>query len=163
MVNGYATKIVASGKILGPWGNPDVVGIQVLDMLGTVHLHMASVEVKLNSETWQRNIFEAISHRRYLDRCYFCYPVLVNNREISDEMRDYAQLYCIEVLLIDLAEGEIRKLNEGFDLDPANLSITEVCPAPYSPVLPKYRRDALQALAITNLQELYPWGKRANI
>jgi hypothetical protein len=86
--------------------------------------------------------------------------VLANNRQISDELRDYAQLYSIGILLIELAESEIQNLNRGNDLDPANLSVTEVCPAPYFPVLPKYRRDALKALEIGSLEQLFGWGKR---
>ena len=148
-----------AGKSLGPWGNPDVVGIQTLDILGNWHVQTVSVEIKVNSQNWQRDIFEAVSHRRYFDRSYFCYPVLANNRQISEEMKDYAELYSVGVLLIELADSEIPKLNQGQDLDENNLSVTEVCPAPYSPVSPKYRRLSFDALEISGLESLFDWGK----
>jgi hypothetical protein len=158
VANGYRAKVVATGRQLGPWGNPDVVGIQVLDILGAWQAQTVSIEVKVSSQNWQRAIFEAISHRRYFDRCYFCYPVLANNRQVPEELKDYAELYSIGLLLIELAPAELDKLSRGLALDSSNLSITEVCPAPYAAVMPKYRKAAFSALGISDLESLFAWA-----
>lgn len=160
--NGYRSDVVSNGRLLGPWGNPDVVGIKTLDIIGTWQAQTLSVEVKVNNKTWQRDIFEAISHRRYFDRCYFCYPVLANNRQISQELKDYAELYSVGILLVEMPEEELEKLNRAEELDPNNLSITEACPAPYFPVMPEYRKMAFDALGISGLDSLFGWGKPAN-
>ena len=158
IANGYRAKIVAQGKSLGPWGNPDVVGIQTIDILGNWQAQTVSVEVKLSNLNWQRDIFEAISHRRYFDRSYFCYPVLANNRQIAEELKDYAELYSVGILLVELAPSELEKLNRGDNLDADNLSITEACPAPYAMVMPKYRKLAFTAIGISDLGGLFAWG-----
>jgi hypothetical protein len=157
--NGYRARVVAQGRALGPWGNPDVVGIQTLDLLGFWHAQTISIEVKLSSQNWARDIFEAISHRRYFDRSYFCYPVPANNRQISEEMKDYAELYEIGILLMEMAPSEFVKLNKAQDLDENNISVTEVCPAPFHLVMPKYRKLAFDALEITGLDSLFAWGR----
>ena len=95
---------------------------------------------------------------RYFDRAYFCYPVLANNRQIPEELKDYAELYSIGVLLVELTPSEFEKLGRGADLDFNNLSVTEVCPAPYSLVMPKYRKAAFNALGISDLQSLFAWA-----
>lgn len=160
VANGYRAKIVAQGRALGPWGNPDVVGIHTIDILGYWHAETVSIEVKASNQNWARDIFEAISHRRYFDRCYFCYPVLANNRQISEEVKDYAELYEIGILLVELVPEEFEKLNAAQDLDPNLLSVTEVCPAPFRAVMQKYRKLAFQALGIGGLDTLFDWGRR---
>jgi hypothetical protein len=157
--NGYSARVVANGKSLGPWGNPDVVGIQVLDILGSWEAQTVSIEVKLSNQNWQRDIFESVSHRRYFDRCYYCYPVLANNRQVPEELKDYAELYSIGILLVELASSELEKLSRGQVLDANYLSITEVCPAPYASVMPKYRKAAFSSLGISDLQSLFAWAK----
>ena len=54
IANGYRAKVVSEGKSLGPWGNPDVVGIQAIDSLGSQHAHTVSIEVKLNQTDWKK-------------------------------------------------------------------------------------------------------------
>jgi len=158
--NGFKAQVVASGRQLGPWGNPDVVGIQVTDVLGHVNISMVSVETKIQSKNWQRDIFQSISHKRYFDRCYFCFPVLADNRAIEEEMKDCAEIYGIGIVLIEMPENELRKLSQAqnAELNLEQLSITEVCPAPYSPVSAKYRQAALKAMGINNQEELWQWG-----
>jgi hypothetical protein len=155
----YRAMDVASSRSLGPWGNPDVVGIRTLDIFDSVHIHTVSVEVKVDSENWQRDIFEAISHRRYFDRVYFCFADVDGNSIINQEMKDYAELYSVGIIVVELTKEERIKLLNAEELNPENISVKELCPAPYSQVMPNYRRAAFEALGIRSRSDLYTWGR----
>ena len=74
--NGFKAQVVANGRQLGPWGNPDVVGIQVTDVLGHVNISMVSVETKLHSKNWQKEIFQSVSHNGILTDAIFVFQCL---------------------------------------------------------------------------------------
>ncbi len=157
--NGYRAKTIASGRSLGPWGNPDVVGIQVSELLGQPSFQAVSIEVKASIDGWQKQIFEAISHKRFFDRCYYCFPVRANNREIPEQMKDYAQLYGVGILLLELTEEALKNLEKANEVSGDDLEVIEACPAPISSVASKYRRDAFSALEINSMEELFGWGE----
>jgi|GEM_PF-7069050 len=68
--NGYNAAITADMKTLGAWGNPDVVGIRSdRGLSGRTH-EVATVEAKISHRNFKRDLFEAVSHRRFADRAY---------------------------------------------------------------------------------------------
>src|SRR5208337_5126578 len=72
---GYAAKDMSSLKRGGRWGNPDIIGVERVELMGVVEVDLASCEVKMTDNGWEQIIFEAISHKRFSNRSWFCYRV----------------------------------------------------------------------------------------
>jgi hypothetical protein len=62
---GYRSKDMSNLKAGGRWGNPDIIGADLVELFGVTELELASCEVKLSSDNWEQVIFEAISHKRF--------------------------------------------------------------------------------------------------
>ena len=69
---GYKAKDTSTLKSGGKWGNPDIIGIERVDVFGAVQIELVYYEIKLSTENWELVIFEAISHKRFCNRSWFC-------------------------------------------------------------------------------------------
>lgn len=107
---GYASKDVSSLKSGGRWGNPDIVGVNRVELFGSVEIDLASCEVKLSDGNWEQVIFEAISHKRFTNRSWFCYRVPIDGQPMPKGMEYYAERYRIGVVQIILSDSELAEL-----------------------------------------------------
>lgn len=161
---GYQSANVSSSRSLGKWGNPDIAGINALDSFNGISVEVVTIEAKTSLENWEQWIFEAISHRRFANRSYFAFthPEEAISK-IPQDIRYYAELYNVGVLVLSLENGTFEKLTQGTldkELDSEEVDIVEIYSAPYNFVQPKYQIKFCNALGITCVKELYQWGSR---
>lgn len=161
----YQTSDISTGKTLGKWGNPDIAGIHALDGLSGTSIEVVTIEAKVSLENWEQWIFEAISHRRFANRSYFAFAHPSEMiAKIPQDMRYYAELYQIGVLVLSIENSNFEKLNEGQfhgELDLEDVDIIELYSAPYNFVQPKYQVKFLKAQGIECSKSLYRWGSNS--
>jgi hypothetical protein len=163
VTQGYQAKDISSTRVLGKWGNPDVAGINALDAFNGLSIELVTIEAKTSLDNWEMLIFEAVSHRRFANRAYFAFaqPDETANK-IPSEMRYYAELYGIGILVLSVDDTKYQQLHDGKLLEPLNsedVDIIEVFSAPYNVVQPKYQLKFCEALDISCLKKLYHWGR----
>ncbi len=161
----YQSDNISKGKVLGKWGNPDVAGIKPLDAFNAFSVEVITIEAKVSIDNWEQWIFEAISHRRFSNRVYFAFAHQNETiNKIPKDMRYYAELYNIGVLVISVEDNNYKKLMDGNLVEPLSsddVEIIELYSAPYNFVQPKYQLQFCKALDIKNIQELYHWGRKS--
>lgn len=107
---GYKSKDLSNLKSGGAWGNPDIIGVDRVDLFGAVEVDLVSCEVKLNSDNWERMIFEAISHKRFSNRSWFCYRVKSDEEPLPKGIEYYSERYKVGVVQIYLTDTEMVDL-----------------------------------------------------
>ncbi|MEH2270578.1 MAG: hypothetical protein V7K68_19550 [Nostoc sp.] len=165
IAQGYQSSNVSSNRSLGKWGNPDLAGVNALDNFSGLSLEVVTIEAKISLENWEQWIFEAVSHRRFANRSYFAFAHPEETiSKIPQDIRYYAELYNIGVLVLSLENEIFQKLIGGNlqkPLESEDVDIVEIYSAPYNFVQPRYQIKFCNALGITCTKELYQWGKRA--
>lgn len=109
---GYTAKDLSNLKGGGRWGNPDIIGADRVEIFGAVQIELASCEIKLNDGNWETMIFEAISHKRFSNRSWFCYRVQDESRPIPKDMEYYAERYRVGIVHIILSDAELIELKK---------------------------------------------------
>lgn len=97
----------------GKWGNPDIVGVTRVEMFGSVEIEVGSCEVKLSELNWEQFIFEAISHKRFANRSWFCYRVTNQNQPLPKGMEFYAERYKVGIVQVTLSDDELAQLKSS--------------------------------------------------
>lgn len=109
---GYSSKDVSTLKSGGPWGNPDILGALRTDIFGAVEIEVASCEVKLDETNWQRYIFEAISHKRFSHRSWYCIRTKTDEFPLPKGIEYYAERYKVGIVQIVLSDDDLVKMKE---------------------------------------------------
>lgn len=156
----YRADIPASTKKGGAWGNPDVVGIKILDdPLGNQHIELATIEAKVSDANWKRFFFEAVAHKRFAHRAYFAFAVSATDVIVSqikdyEELREYGERYNVGVLVIFIDPETYRRLTSEkgvLNVELGDVRVEEVWPAVYAHVPPQpltnYVRGVLELLS----------------
>ncbi|MDO8422389.1 MAG: hypothetical protein Q7S99_09530 [Parvibaculum sp.] len=148
---GYASKDVSALKSGGPWGNPDVLGALRTEIFGAVEIEVASCEVKLNEDNWQRYIFEAISHKRFSHRSWYCIRTASEKSPLPKGIEYYAERYKLGIVQIILSDDELAKLKAD-KADAANYidKVVERIPALYEHVPLREVADVLKRSGFEN-------------
>jgi hypothetical protein len=110
----YVAEDVSSLKSGGKWGNPDVIGVIRTELLGCVQIEVASCEVKLGTENWKQFIFEAISHKRFANRSWYCFRT-AKEESLPKEMAEYAERFKIGIIQIVLDDAQFADLKNSND------------------------------------------------
>ncbi|HCN71933.1 MAG TPA: hypothetical protein DIS96_09520 [Pusillimonas sp.] len=162
IVQGYQSANVSMGRSLGKWGNPDVAGLSATDAFSGLSIELATIEAKTSLDGWEQWIFEAVSHRRFSNRSYFAFAHPEETvTKIPQDMRYYAELYNIGVLVLSMENDKFKALHDGrltAPLDSEDVEVIEIFSAPYNFVQPKYQVKFCEALGINCLKDLYRWG-----
>lgn len=166
---GYKAQDVSDGRGGPKWSNPDVVGIRVTKNYGLTDIEIMSVEVKLAQANWRTDIFEAIAHKRFANRVYFCYPVTEGLDKLDDEIIRYSELYRVGIVQIFLEKAVFTSLVESQKrgdlprIDVSDIDISEVMdvkiPAPYDFVAPRHQIEFLQDLGVKDEAHLWHFGE----
>jgi len=147
---GYTSKDIANLKKGGRWGNPDIIGIDRIELFGAVEVEVASCEVKLAADNWEQVIFEAISHKRFANRSWFCYRTSQEGAPLPKGMEYYAERYRVGVVQIILENDELLKLKGESKLPSDYLGrVVERVPAPYDYVPLREKRDLVDRTGIS--------------
>ncbi len=109
---GYTSKDVSQLKKGGPWGNPDIIGAERVELFGAVQIELASCEIKVREANWERDIFEAISHKRFSNRSWFCYRIENEDAPLPKGIEYYAERYRVGIVQIVLTNEELISLKE---------------------------------------------------
>ena len=132
----------------GVWGNPDVCGVSVQEFLTTREIEICTVEVKSSSLSWKKDIFEAVSHKRYANRSYFAFAQSIDKDldELKDELRYYAERFKIGILIIYMKDESYTQYIKGpnskeLDTDDDEIFVHELSFAPKENVPLKYLKS----------------------
>jgi hypothetical protein len=147
---GYTAKDMSNLKSGGRWGNPDIIGVSRTELMGVVEVDLASCEVKMQDKDWEEVIFEAISHKRFSNRSWFCYRVIDRDTPLPKNIEYYAERYRVGVVQIWLTDDELKelKLKSKEPLDFIERIIERV-PALYDHVPLKEKRELIDRTGIT--------------
>lgn len=147
---GYRSKDMSNLKAGGRWGNPDIIGAHLVELFGATELELASCEIKLSIENWERVIFEAISHKRFSNRSWFCYRVSGADTPLPKGMEYYAERYRVGVVQVVLSDEDLIALNTESKLPLDYIErVRERVPALYDPVPLREKRDLIDRTGIT--------------
>lgn len=158
----YRVKDTSQSKSHGKWGNPDITGIKVSDFIGSKEFEITTIEAKIDRNSWEYNIFEAVSHRRFANRVYFAFAhpeSLIN--QIPSDLRYYCEVYSVGLLLVVLNDDLYEKFLNG---DVSSISseddyeIKEIYPAPFNSIRMKYQKKFLNSINIVEPGDVYTWG-----
>jgi hypothetical protein len=158
---GYRCKDTSGIRMMGKWGNPDVTGLCGTDVLGKLDIEVATIEVKPSLPDWEYWIFEAIAHRRFSHRAYFAFCVPIEQLpKLPRDLSYYSELYGVGVLAFLMqADTFSRFQTENVKLDPSDVEVREVCPAPYQQVQARHLKRFLRdGLGIAEPGKAATWG-----
>ncbi|MBX3508474.1 MAG: hypothetical protein KF714_06775 [Parvibaculum sp.] len=116
----------------GKWGNPDVIGISRIEVLGSVEIEIGSCEVKLSHDSWEMYVFEAVSHKRFSNRSWYCYRTKLHQPPPKG-MDVYAERFNVGILQIVLSDDQLAQLKQKGEAFRFVDSVREIIPAPYEP------------------------------
>lgn len=161
--DGYRSQVIAELRSGAKWSNPDVAGIRIIKNFGLTDIEIVSVEVKTTITNWRQDIFEAIAHKRFANRVYFCYPVTEGLDKLEEDIRRYCELYRVGILHMFLEKGDLERLyssKSSADLPDFAASdvVEEKIPAPYDFIPPRYQIEFLKNLEIADEGELWAFG-----
>ena len=86
--------------------------MRLVQTLGVTEIELASCEVKASSQNWEQFIFEAISHKRFCNRSWFCYRVSTEE-PLPKSMEYYAERYRVGIIQIVLSSEDIEALKNN--------------------------------------------------
>lgn len=109
----YIAEDVSVLKRGGQWGNPDLLGVSRIEILGTSEIEVVSVEAKLSELSWERFIFEAVSHKRFANRSWYCYRTNTPYPALPKNMAYYAERYKVGIIQIYLTDPELEALSRN--------------------------------------------------
>ena len=109
----YIAADVSMLKAGGHWGNPDLLGVSRAEMLGASEIELVSIEAKLSELGWERYIFEAVSHKRFVNRAWFCYRTEIPYPPLPKNMAYYAERYRVGILQVYLTDAELENAARG--------------------------------------------------
>ncbi len=161
-VDNERVKDVSSSRKQGKWGNPDLVGIKVDNLFGATEVELTSIEAKVTNDNWQQWIFEAVAHTIFANRSYFAFIYSENHiNKVEPELKHYAEIYKIGVLIIAVDEEDYLKIKEkkAFSFAEDNYRILEYTPAPFNNPHIKFKKKFLKGLGIDEQKDLYTFGK----
>lgn len=147
---GYTSKDLSTLKSGGPWGNPDIIGAERVELFGAVQIELASCEIKVREANLERDIFEAISHKRFSNRSWFCYRVEDEEAPLPKGIEYYAERYRVGVVQIVLTNEELISLKQS-QRTPLEFieRVIERVPALYDHVPLREQRDLIDRSGIT--------------
>lgn len=137
--------------------------MRVSKNFGLTDIEIVSVEVKTGYANWRQDIFEAIAHKRFANRVYYCYPVTEGLDKLDEEIRRYSELYRVGILQIFLEKDMLESIysskstSELPDLTVSDV-IDEKIPAPYDFIPPRYQIDFLKSLELKDEEGLWNFG-----
>ena len=147
---GFTSKDLSTLKSGGPWGNPDIIGAERVELFGAVQIELASCEIKVREANWERDIFEAISHKRFSNRSWFCYRVDSEEAPLPKGIEYYAERYRVGIVQIVLTNEELISLKQGQRAPLEFIErVIERVPALYDHVPLREQRDLIERSGIT--------------
>ncbi len=168
----FRAEDTSSARGGGQWGNPDVIGLKVYEGIGgIIDIELISIEAKISLNNWKKEFFEAVAHKRFADRAYFCFSIGTHEPSVASldprlflELREYGEKYKVGILVVFLepkvhndlmcaSAGEVSKLSL------ANARVEELWPAVFDPVPRSTRENFMRnVLDIANIEGLLKFG-----
>ena len=155
----YTNYEIANKKVGGKWGNPDVVGLNLVNKLGFFAVDVVTVEVKPTMANWREFIFEAVSHKRFSDRVYFAVRMAGRDSDELPDLTDYCKKFGIGLVASDMSNAQYDQLVHWPSLDEQEKvllleSLSEVVEAPLDEVSVSLKVKFLQDLGFKERDDL---------
>lgn len=155
---GYCAQTVANKRGQGKWQNTDIIGIRDTEIIGTLDIEIASIEVKLSKQGWETQIFEAVAHKMFANRAYFAFMCKEDEVDKVDDMKLYAEKFGIGILALAVDSASWDKPKKIL-----TCPIREIVPAPYDTTFTIKKKEFLDAMGITNLTQYNDWKMQMKI
>ena len=160
---GYNSKVTSDQKKNGAWGNPDVVGIRVSEILHQKSIEIVSIECKKTSDVWQKWIFEAVAHRRFSDRAYFAFAQSEDVLpKITEALFRDAEYFRVGILVLKMEDSAFQHFRKTGELGLKNPKIVELYPAPLSIPQLLARKKFFDNQDIREESDLHTFGQEKN-
>lgn len=144
----FCVKNVANSRKMGQWGNPDVLGVNLIHFFGNSQAEVTTIEAKITAKNWRKDIFEAVAHTVFADYVYFAF-LKKQSEKIDQAMVRFAQKFNIGILAIEIPDE-----NWGKRFDESEADVWEVVPAPYANPVQSQRVAYLKRMGITDTAAL---------
>lgn len=144
----FCVKNVANSRKMGQWGNPDVLGVNLIHFFGNSQAEVTTIEAKITAKNWRKDIFEAVAHTVFADYVYFAF-LKKQSEKIDQAMIRFAQKFNIGILAIEIPDE-----NWGKRFDESEAEVWEVVPAPCANPVQSQRVAYLKRMGITDTAAL---------
>lgn len=144
----FCVKNVANSRKMGQWGNPDVLGVNLVNFFGNSQVELTTIEAKITAKNWRKDIFEAVAHTVFADYVYFAF-LKKQSEKIDQAMIRFAQKFNIGILAIEIPDE-----NWGKRFDESEAEVWEVVPAPCANPVQSQRVAYLKRMGITDTAAL---------
>ena len=157
---GYNSKVTSDQKKNGAWGNPDVVGIRVSEILHQRSIEVVTIECKKTSDGWQKWMFEAVAHKRFSNRAYFAFAQSedVLPKTTESLFRD-AEYFGVGILVLKMEDSAFQSFRRTGKLGSKQFEIVELYPAPLSTPQLSARKKFFENQAIREDSDLHTFGQ----
>ncbi len=158
------SKNIATGRKGEKWQNVDVLGLAPYSYLGVDYLDVYSVEVKLNTGNWRKDLFEAVSHSMFANYSYFAFTVKSSDVDkIDGDLKIYAHNFNVGLLAIAINDKKwdaVMQGSEKISLEGngkhANARIIEISIAPEHQVSKRLQGEFLKkVIDIDKISDVY--------
>lgn len=147
--NGYCkAKNISACRRKQKWGNPDILGVNIVNIYGGIHTEIATIEAKRDNTQWRQYIFEAVAHTLFANRVYYAYCRKDSEKDDND-MIEYAMKFKIGILAIIVPDEQYGKA-----FDPENAEIRVVVPAPLQSVSMRLQKQFLEDIKLEGIDKL---------
>ena len=152
----------------GKWGNPDITGLRIVEgYLGQHHLEVTTIEAKVSTKNWEREFFEAVSHKRFAHRVYFAVAAPsetpgVGAFKLAPEMRRFGEKFGVGILVVFVrpADYETLTMSKALPLLDVDVVVLEVLPAVLESPDPELLTNYLhKTLHLETDADLYNFGR----
>ena len=150
-------KDVSATRKQGIWGNPDVLGVKIHETYSGEAIELISIEVKPSVANWGQYFFEAVSHRRFCDRAYFCYAIAVGSKTPAD-LSYYSELFNVGVIEVRFSTEAYKTFIDDGTVDPDYVEVREIFNAPRVPPPEELKHSFMRGLEIDKKKSLYHFG-----
>ena len=157
--HGYQSSDISQNTKNGKWGNPDVLGVSLKKTISGHHIDLLSIEAKPDNSQWRQFFFEAVSHRRFCDRVYFCYAAEKSTKPLDADFRYYSELFKVGILVMQFEKDALKAFHEtGTIENPEEVDITEALPAPKNHPPEELKYQFLSNLGLNDVPEICRFG-----
>lgn len=167
---GYYSRDTSRVKSNGGWGNTDITGIKLTSVLGSIAVsEIVTIEAKCTHRNWERDIFQAVSHKRFAMRSFYAFVCDASQiSKIQDKLQYHCELYGIGVIALSMSPEDYRAYlnfvsggSKTFDDFEDKATPVMLHPAPYTSVREDKQSSYLESLGIKVMEDLLMWTREA--
>lgn len=158
----YQAGDISANTANGKWGNPDILGVKLLQTLDGHRVELLSIEAKTSDSDWRQFFFEAVSHRRFCDRVYYCFAAEDDTYKVDNDMKYYSELFSVGILIMRFEPKAYKVFQEKAEIpDPEQVKIEEYLSAPQNHPPAELKFRFLANLKLNDIPKISQFGLKS--